>query len=395
MGPIVGGPGLASGVAIAAVGLIKRYGRQVVLDDVDLEVREGEIIVVVGPSGSGKSTLLRIIAGLERPDSGRLRLWDRPVDGVPPQCRDLGVVFQERALFRHLTVEGNVAFGLEVRGAPRERVARRVDRMLELVGLAGHRRALPDRLSAGERQLVALARALAPGPRALLLDEPFNALDAATRVELRGAMRQLLHDTGTPALIVTHDQEEGLEMADRMAILNGGRVEQVGTPYAVYSNPANAFVAGFLGAANVLLGRWAGAGVEVGGVRLDPPPDPGVFEDGQPVKVIFRPEDVSVAFHDRFLDSRWMLGEGVVDRVAFVGATERVAVRLRLRPEDPNDARDTAWIGGLPILMARSKWVAADMKLETGDRVRIGVKTYRLHPHYPLRSETGARVLPG
>lgn len=384
----VTGGGLA---ALKVRGLAKRFGDQIVLEDVDFELGPAEMLVVLGPSGSGKTTLLRILAGLESADSGVVELWGRSADGLPPQSRDLGVVFQSPLLFRNLSVEKNVAFGLEVRRAPVGRVRERVDRMLDLVGLEPFRTASPSRLSAGERQRVALARALAPRPRVLLLDEPFAALDSATRARLRRDLRRLLSADHVPAIVVTHDQEEALELADRILVLNGGRVEQVGTPYDLYNHPANTFVATFLGAANVLLGTWTASGVMTGGATLLPPSVHPDLREGQPVKVLFRPEDVVVAFAEHHLQTRYVLGPAIVDAVSYVGPIERLFVRIYLRPAGP--AGLISSLAGFPITMTRTKWDAEEMGLTPGDPIVVGLKDYRVLPHYPLAGESGAKVV--
>jgi sulfate/thiosulfate transport system ATP-binding protein len=237
-------------------GLSKRFDGVVALDGVDLAVGNGELLALLGPSGSGKTTLLRIIAGLEQPDAGALRIDDRDALGLPPRARHIGFVFQHYALFRHMTVFANVAFGLSVRPRSerpsRAAIAERVNELLSLVQLDGLAARYPAQLSGGQRQRVALARALAVEPRVLLLDEPFGALDAKVRVELRHWLRALHERLALTTLFVTHDQEEALELADRVAILNAGRLEQDAPPRALYDRPATAFVANFLGEVNRL-----------------------------------------------------------------------------------------------------------------------------------------------
>jgi sulfate transport system ATP-binding protein len=377
--------------ALAVRGLLKSYSSQQVLCGVDFEVSPGELVVVLGPSGSGKTTLLRLVAGLETPDAGEIWIGGRRADGIRPQQRRLGVVFQEQALFTNMTVERNVAFGLEVRRAPSGRVRERLDRLLMLTAMEPHRRKLPGQLSGGQRQRVALARALAYEPPILLLDEPFNALDAATRVTLRRDVREILGRSGTSALFITHDQEEALELADRIVVLNGGRVEQAGTAFELYHRPRNEFVARFLGAANVLIGRWTGDGVEIGGLHLRSPSSIPVLHPGQAVKLVFRPEDVAVAFAPHLLHVPIELGPAIVDRVLFVGPSERLVVRLRLLAGDrPGGGVD---ISGLPVLASRTKWEASDMALDPGDPVVLGLKDYRLLAHFPLASEGGAKMI--
>ena len=255
-------------MSICVQGLTKRYDRQPVVADFSLTVPAGELCVLLGPSGSGKSTVLRIIAGLLAPDAGRVSLHGRDVTGLPPQARGAGFVFQSYALFRSMTVAENVGFALAVRGVPRAERRHRVDELLELVGLGGLGRRLPRQLSGGQQQRVALARALAHRPEVLLLDEPFGALDARIRAELRRSLREIQRELGIATLFVTHDQEEALELADRVAILNRGAIEQVDTPTEVYDAPANAFVCGFVGEANRFEGEVIGGRFVSGEVTL-------------------------------------------------------------------------------------------------------------------------------
>ncbi len=245
-----------SGVHIEAVDLVFRYGDTVALDGLSLAVPEGSVTVVVGPSGGGKTTLLQVIAGLAEPERGDVRFDGVSVLGLPSEKRDLGVVFQSYALFPHLTVEDNVAFGLVVRGLARRSARRRVSEVLERLEIHRLARRLPSQLSGGERQRVALARALAFGPRALLLDEPLAALDARLRLALRDDVAERLRQAGLSALYVTHDQEEAMAIGDRVAVVHRGRVEQVGTPEDLYQRPATTFVARFFGEANFIAGRW-------------------------------------------------------------------------------------------------------------------------------------------
>jgi len=398
-------PGTAPRAAISVSHLSKRFGGQEILKGVSLEIASGETLVVLGPSGSGKTTLLRLIAGLEVPDGGELHLGARRANDLAPQQRGLGVVFQEHALFQRKTVEQNIAFGLQMRRVASAEVQRTVDEMLELVRLHEHRRKYPAQLSGGQRQRVALARALAFRPPALLFDEPFSALDAVTRAELRREVRTLLRERHVPALFITHDQEEALELADRIAVLNLGVIEQIGTPFEVYNHPRNEFVATFLGAANVLLGRFHEDRVALGRVRLKAPPDAPALAERQAVKVVFRPEDVVLNFQPQLLDTPYYLGRAVVEEVSYVGPTERLVVRLMLwAPQGTeSDAAvqrlrhmtlvDEMYAEGFPVTITRTKWEATEMELAAGDAVVVGLKGYRLLAHYPLRSDSGARVV--
>jgi sulfate transport system ATP-binding protein len=232
----------------------KRYGDFDALDHVDFVVPSGSLTALLGPSGSGKSTLLRAIAGLDQPDTGTVTINGRDVTRVPPQHRGIGFVFQHYAAFKHLTVRDNVAYGLKIRKRPKAEVKAKVDNLLEVVGLSGFQTRYPNQLSGGQRQRMALARALAVDPQVLLLDEPFGALDAKVREDLRAWLRRLHDEVHVTTVLVTHDQHEALDVADRIAVLNKGRIEQVGSPTQVYDSPANAFVMSFLGAVSTLNG---------------------------------------------------------------------------------------------------------------------------------------------
>jgi sulfate transport system ATP-binding protein len=240
---------------IDALGVGKRFGEFEALHNVSLEVPEGSLTALLGPSGSGKSTLLRIIAGLESPDTGTVLIDGADVTAARPQDRGIGFVFQHYAAFAHMSVHQNVAFGLRIRKLPKAEVAERVDELLKLVGLTAWASQKPHQLSGGQRQRMALARALAVQPRVLLLDEPFGALDATVRAELRAWLRRLHDEQGVTTVLVTHDQEEAMEVADRIAVMHAGRIEQVGSPREVYDAPANEFVMGFLGPVSTVAGK--------------------------------------------------------------------------------------------------------------------------------------------
>lgn len=233
----------------------KNYGSFAALDDVSIDIPSGELTALLGPSGSGKSTLLRSIAGLESLDSGIVMIAGKDVTRVSPQKRDIGFVFQHYAAFKHMTVRDNVAFGLVIRKRPKKEIAKRVDELLGIVGLDGFQHRYPAQLSGGQRQRMALARALAVDPQVLLLDEPFGALDAKVRTDLRQWLRRLHDEVHVTTVLVTHDQEEALDVADRIAVMNKGRIEQVGSPEEVYDRPANEFVMSFLGAVARLNGH--------------------------------------------------------------------------------------------------------------------------------------------
>jgi iron(III) transport system ATP-binding protein len=255
------------GAPMKVRGVQKRFGAFTALDNVSLDVAAGELVCLLGPSGCGKTTLLRCIAGLEKQDSGELYLGERDVSHLAPQARDYGILFQSYALFPNLTVEANIAYGLA--GSGRDEVRRRVAQMLELVGLTGSEKKYPGQLSGGQQQRVALARALAPAPSLLLLDEPMSALDARVREHLCTELRQLQRNLGITTLMVTHNQDEAMLMADRIAVMNNGRVEQYATPQEIYNRPATPFVAEFVGQGNWLpFQRSSDSHAQVGGMNL-------------------------------------------------------------------------------------------------------------------------------
>jgi sulfate/thiosulfate transport system ATP-binding protein len=273
-------------VSIELRNITKTFGNFCALSDVNLHIPDGELVALLGPSGSGKTTLLRIIAGLEQQDEGVVLLGGEDASHVRVQDRGVGFVFQHYALFKHLTIFENVAYGLRVRPRakrpPEAEIARRVRELLELVQLQGLEKRYPRQLSGGQRQRVALARALAIEPRVLLLDEPFGALDAKVRKELRRWLRDIHHRTGQTTVFVTHDQDEALELADRVAILNGGRIEQVGTPDEIYDHPASAFVTSFVGESAAVPVEFSGGAVRIGETRLampsgEVPPGPALL----------------------------------------------------------------------------------------------------------------------
>jgi sulfate transport system ATP-binding protein len=301
--------------------LWKKFGEFEAVRDVSFEAVDGKITALLGPSGSGKSTVLRTIAGLERPTSGRVTIAGEDQTNSAVQERRVGFVFQHYALFRHMTVRDNVAFGLSVRKESKDTLRKRVDELLELVQLAPFGNRYPHNLSGGQRQRVALARALAPRPRVLLLDEPFGALDARVRQDLRHWLDDLHRELGVTSLLVTHDQEEALELADRVVLMHEGRVEQIGSPEEIYNNPATPFVAGFLGAANVIEGEVRGGRVRFGREAIREASD---LRDGDRAHAYVRPHDVRIA--DQPIDGHTVVA--TVERVNNLGWMSKVYLRL-------------------------------------------------------------------
>jgi iron(III) transport system ATP-binding protein len=308
------------------VQVTKTFGELVAVDDFSLDIAEGEFVCLLGPSGCGKTTLLRMIAGLEQQNVGEFHQAGEDISRLPPRQRDFGIVFQSYALFPNLSAAKNIAYGLENRKAPRKEIDARVAELLELVGLpdVGHK--YPSQLSGGQQQRIALARALAPSPGLLLLDEPLSALDARVRVSLRLEIRRLQERLGITTVFVTHDQEEALVMSDRIVVMNRGRSEQVGAPEEVYRAPATPFVADFVGVMNFLPGR-AGPGanrVRCGAVELQSSGPHGLDAD-TPIVLAIRPEDVRVSGADA---TALNTATGLVEEVEFLGSFYRLTFRL-------------------------------------------------------------------
>src|SRR5438552_1485612 len=269
------------------------FGDFVAVRDINLEVSGGELVALLGPSGCGKSTLLRIVSGFIQQSEGRVLFDGEPVDHLPPSRRGVGIVFQNYALFPHMTVAENVAYGLEAQRWPRGRIAPRVAEMLALVHMSEFAARKPRQLSGGQQQRVALARCLATDPKVLLLDEPFGALDKNLRLDMQIEVKRLVRESGVTTILVTHDQEEALSMADRIAVMTHGRIEQVSSPTEIYDRPATLFVNQFVGTTNVLTGEFTGSGAGArvalpGGLALDVPSAPG-FIDGAEVAISIRP----------------------------------------------------------------------------------------------------------
>ncbi|HZZ83104.1 MAG TPA: sulfate/molybdate ABC transporter ATP-binding protein [Anaeromyxobacteraceae bacterium] len=357
-------------MSIEIRGLHKSFGAFQALRGVDLTVGSGELTALLGPSGCGKTTLLRIVAGLEAPDQGEVLHHGEPVQDASPRDRNVGLVFQHYALFRHLTVFENVAFALRVRKRPRAEVEARVRELIGLVQLTGLEDRRPAQLSGGQRQRVALARALATRPRVLLLDEPFGALDARVRQELRRWLRRLHDEIDVTTLFVTHDQEEAFEVADRVVLMNRGLVEQVGTPRQVFEEPASPFVIKFLGAVNAFSGRVVGGRARVGGLEFDAPPREGGWSE-EPAHLFVRPHELEL-FRTPAPESF----PARVERITPLGGTVRVEL-------------SAAAMGGALEAELEPRRAEA-LSLSPGDQVYAAPRRLRIFPVGPGDSLTAS-----
>src|ERR1043166_9346008 len=374
--------------AASVVGVSKRFLKTSVLEDITFDVAEGEALVLLGASGSGKTTILRIIAGLEQPYTGKVILHGRDVTELPARERGVVVIFQSYALFPKMTVEKNIGYGLRIRKRKRKEIRETVNQLLQLVQLEEHRKKYPSQLSGGQQQRVAIARTLAYKPEVLLFDDPFGGLDAQTRVHLRREIRALLKKVNVPAIFITHDQEEALELGDRIAVINVGHIEQIGTPREVYNNPATEYVATFLGAANILEGCMRGSQVEVRSALLPARVGAEKFKDGEAVKIVFRPEDVAVSKSQMLPSGRACLAGGMIEEASFVGAYERLRIRLDpiggtcengdtpyyLTTETPESQATK------PIIATRPKPETLELPLRRGDRVYVGLSLFTILP---------------
>lgn len=360
--------------------LQKRYGPNVVVNQVSLVIPKSEFFVLLGPSGSGKSTVLRLIAGLASTDGGRIMLHDRDVTSLRPQDRHVGLVFQNYALFRHMTVAENVEFALTVRRRSAAEKRKRREELLDLVGLGGLGNRFPTQLSGGQQQRVALARALAHEPAVLLLDEPFGALDAPIRAELRRSLLHVHRALGVTTIFVTHDQEEAFELGDRVGVMRTGRLLEVGPPKELYFRPQTEYVATFLGVSNLLVGTCDAEGVKLGEVRFPLGTEVAAAAAARRVQVLFRPEDVAVRTSPEALHVP-LLGRAMVEETTFVGSTERLRLRLPLPGVRPISPPVPFGEEGILVDAMRSQDQARRFPLNPGDPAWIGVRRIHALPH--------------
>ena len=354
-------------MSIVAKSVTKRFGSFVALDSVSVEAAGGTLVALLGPSGSGKTTLLRIIAGLEVPDSGTVHYEDENITRQAARDRNVGFVFQHYALFRHMTVFENVAFGLRVRKWTEPKIRDRVHELLKLVRLDEMADRFPAQLSGGQKQRIALVRALAPEPKVLLLDEPFGALDAKVRTELRQWLRRFHDEFNVTSIFVTHDQEEAFEVADQVVVMNRGKVEQAGTPAEVFEHPANAFVMDFLGNVNVFPARLEGGRVLVGGVVMPVGHDKVVANESGKTDVYVRPHELDI---DKSAD----LGNSIRGKVVHVNPAGSI-VKVRVLAED------FGLVMNVDVTPEKYKMLA----LATGDIVFVSPKTAKVfEPEYAI-----------
>ena len=376
-----------SPAAASVVGISKRFGKTSVLENISFDVAEGEVLVLLGASGSGKTTILRIIAGLEMPYTGKVILHGKDVTELPARERGVGVIFQSYALFPKMTVEKKIGYGLRIRKRKRKEIRATVNELLALVQLEEHRKKYPSQLSGGQQQRVAIARTLAYNPEVLLFDEPFGALDTQTRVHLRREIRALLRKVNVPSIFITHDQEEALELGDRIAVLYQGHIEQLGTPFEIYNHPATEYVATFLGAANILEATISNDFVEVGSARLSAKLDPQTFHNGDCVKIVFRPEDVVLSKNEFLRSGVSKIATGHIEEISFVGAYERLRLRLERGGDECRGDESPYYLTTetperhpKAIIATRPKPEAAATRLQIGDRVVVAVTSFTVLP---------------
>jgi spermidine/putrescine transport system ATP-binding protein len=349
-------PAEPAAAAIRFEGVTKRFGEAVAVDDLNLEVERGEFFSLLGPSGCGKTTTLRMVGGFEQPSDGRIFLEGEPVETVPPYERNVNTVFQSYALFEHLSIEDNVAFGLKRRKVEKQEIRRRVAEALELVEMHERGDARPRELSGGQKQRVALARALVNRPSVLLLDEPLGALDLKLRKQMQVELKGIQREVGITFLYVTHDQEEALAMSDRIAVMDAGVIKQCGTPEDIYEHPVGPFVAGFIGVSNLLPGVCENGSVRLAGGILCDAQVPADCGAGSEVQLSVRPEKIAI---DDEIESGMVTVDGTVVERVYVGTSTQIIVELA---------------PGMRLMALEQNWVRArsDDRWEISNRVKLG-----------------------
>jgi sulfate transport system ATP-binding protein len=342
----------------------KNFNDFIAVDNVSFSVEQGELATLLGPSGSGKSTILRIIAGLEQPGSGNIFLTDEDVTYHQTQERNIGFVFQHYALFKHMTVEKNIAFGMQIRKMSKAAISKKISELIDLVKLHGYEKHYPSQLSGGQRQRVALARALAPAPRILLLDEPFGSLDAKVRDNLAQWLRELHNQIEITTILVTHDQKEAIEIADKIIVINRGKVEQIGNAREVYERPRSKFVASFVGQTNVITGLVKKERIYVGDAMISPPvPLQNLLPpDDETVVLLVRPEDVLISKKEVNNSSSLSL-QGVISHIHYQGNIYEVDIHVNA--------------GGVELIANLSKQDFLERDLVEGEEINVGFRDFR------------------
>jgi len=366
-------------MSIILSNLTKRFNEHIVVNRVSLDIRDGELFVLLGGSGSGKSTILRMIAGLTTPDAGTIEMNGRDVTHLPPQARGTGFVFQNYSIFRHMTVLENVAFGLRIRQVNAKERQRRAEELLDLVGLAGLGARYPSQLSGGQQQRVALARALAYQPSVLLLDEPFGALDVKIRAQLRAMLKDIQKQLRVTTILVTHDQEEAFELADRIGVMDAGRLVEVGTSETLYHEPNTEFAATFVGGGNVLVGRRDRDKIRLGSATLPLPAEASHTDDGAPVRVLFRPERTLLETTPFQADDVYVLGQGVISEQIFAGAVRRIVLEMEgLRGVRAVSPRVAYGQSATRIEVIQTGTRATENAFALGQKVWVGLRDFHV-----------------
>lgn len=367
-------------MSILVANVQKSFNNRIIINDISLEVKDNELFVLLGGSGSGKSTLLRIIAGLLQADKGQIIIDGRDVTNLAPQDRDIGFVFQNYSVFRHMTVSENIEFGLKIRKVPSSERRKKSAELLDLVNLTGLGTRHPNQLSGGQLQRVALARALAYNPKVLLLDEPFGALDVKIRSQLRKSLKEIQNQLKVTMILVTHDQEEAFELANRIGVLDYGRLLEVGTSEALYHHPQKEFTATFIGGGNVLIGRKVGNQIKLGSTHLPFPHNAPAHDENVPLRVLFRPEMIQLQKKEITSDQKiYNLGNGTVKEVIFNGSLQRIILEVNelqgvqsLLPQPVYGQQATL------IVAVKRSTTATEDQIKQGQRLCVGLKDYHV-----------------